>query len=77
MGCGGLEKSARAQPRTTYIWYDFWMTPEPINFPLPPVRYTTSTGAVRGSWCLQVHVANACPRGIQRNVESRGAAVAN
>ena len=50
--------------------------PGPIKLPLPPVRYTTSTGAVRGSWCLQVHVASAYPRGIQRNVdESRGVVV--
>ena len=26
--------------------------PGPIKLPLPPARYTTSTGAVRGSWCL-------------------------
>ena len=52
--------------------------PGPIKLPLPPARYRTSTGAVRGSWCLQVHVASAFPRGIQRNVdESRGAAVAS
>ena len=51
--------------------------PGPIKLPLPPARYTTSTGAVRGSWCLQVHIASAVPRGIQRNVnESREAAVA-
>ena len=50
--------------------------PGPINLPLSPARYTTSTGAVRGSWCLQVHEASAFPGGIQRNVdESRGAAV--
>ena len=52
--------------------------PGPIKIPLLPARYTTSTGAVRGSWCLQVHIAGAFPRGIQRNVdESRGAAVAS
>ena len=52
--------------------------PRPIKLPLPPARYTTSTGAVRGSWCLQVHIASAFPRGIQCNVdESRGAAVAS
>ena len=52
--------------------------PGPIELPLPPARYTTSTGAVRGSWCLQVHTASEFPRGIQRNVhESRGAAVAS
>ena len=48
----------------------------PIKVPLSPARYTTSTGAVRGSWCLQVHVASAFSRGVQRNVdESRGVAV--
>ena len=51
--------------------------PGPIKLPLPPACYTTSTGAVRGSWCFQVHIVSAFPRGIQRNVdESRGAAVA-
>ena len=50
--------------------------PGPFKLPLPPARYMNSTGAVRGSWCLQVHEASAYPRGIQRNVdESRGAAV--
>ena len=50
--------------------------PGPIKLPLSPARYTTSTDAVRGSWCLQVHVANAFSRGVQRNVDdSRGAAV--
>ena len=33
--------------------------PGPIKLPLSPARYTTSTGAVRGSWCLQVHLASA------------------
>ena len=52
--------------------------PGPIKLPLPPARCTTLTGAVRGFWCLQVHIANAFPRGIQRNVdESRGAVVAS
>ena len=52
--------------------------PGPIKLPLPPARYTTTTGAVRGSVCLQVHIASAFPRGNQRNVdESRGAAVAS
>ena len=50
--------------------------PGPIKRSFPPTRYTTSTGAVRGSWCLQVHLASAFARGVQRNVdESRGAAV--
>ena len=52
--------------------------PVPIKLPRPPARYTNSTGAARGSWCLQVHEASAFPREIQRNVyESRGAAVAS
>ena len=52
--------------------------PGPIKVLLLPARYTTSTGTVRGSWCLQVYVATAFPRGIQRNGdESRGAAVAS
>ena len=52
--------------------------PGPIKLPLLLARYTTSTGAVRGSWCMQVHIASAFPRGIQRNLdESRGAAVAS
>ena len=50
--------------------------PGPIKLPVPPARYTTSTRAVRGSWCLQVHIASAFPQGVQRNVdESRGATV--
>ena len=77
-GLWWLEKSAQVQPRTTYIWSDFWTTRGRSNFLFPPARYTTSTGAVRGSWCLQVHIASAFPRGMQRNVdESRGAAVAS
>ena len=31
--------------------------------PLPSARYTISTGAVRGSWCLQVHEASASLKG--------------
>ena len=50
--------------------------PGPIKLPLTPASYTTSTGAGRGSWCLQVHVASLFPQGVQRNVDdSRGAAV--
>ena len=52
--------------------------PGTINLPLPPSRYTISAGAVRGSWCLQVHIATAFPIGIQSNVDkSRGTAVAS
>ena len=50
--------------------------PGPFKLPLFPARYTTSAGAVRGSWCLQVHVASVFSRGVHRNVDdSRGAAV--
>ena len=50
--------------------------PGAIKLPLSPARYTTSTGAVRDSWRLQIHVASAFSRGVQRNVDdSRGAAV--
>ena len=50
--------------------------PGPIKLPLFPAHYTTSAGAVRGSWRLQVHVASPFSRGVQRNVDdSRGAAV--
>ena len=50
--------------------------PGPIKLPLPPARYATSTGAIRGSWCFQVPEASALPRGIQHNEdESRGVAV--
>ena len=50
--------------------------PGPIKLPLPPARYTTLTGLVRGSWCPQVNIASAFARGVQRNVhESRGVAV--
>ena len=50
--------------------------PRPFKLPLFPARYTTSAGAARGSWCLQVHVASAFPRGVQRNVDDpSGAAV--
>ena len=31
--------------------------PGQIKLSLPPARYTTSTGAVRDSWCLQEHLA--------------------
>ena len=52
--------------------------PRLIELSFPPGRYTTSTRAVRGSSCLQVHIASAFPRGTPRNVdESRDTAVAS
>ena len=69
--------SASATEDKVYL-VRFLGDPGPIKLPLPPARYTTSTGAVRGSWCLQVHIASEFLRGIQPNVdESRGAAVAS
>ena len=50
--------------------------PGPIKLPLPPTRYSTSTGTLRGSWCLQVPLSSAFARGVQPDVyKSRGAAV--
>ena len=40
----------------------------PIKLPLFPARYTTSAGAIRGSRCLQVHVASAFSRGVYGNM---------
>ena len=75
MGCDGLEKSVRATENGVYL-VRFLDDSGPITLPLFPARYTASAGAVRGSWCLQVHVASAFSRGVQRNIDhSRGAAV--
>ena len=74
--CDGLGRSARARLRMGYIWCVFFYDPGPIKLLLSPARYTTSTGAVRGSWCLEVHLASAFAPGVRRNVdESQGAAV--
>ena len=71
------EISARTTEDKVYL-VCFLDDPGPIKLPLPPARYTTSTGAVRGSRCLQVHIASAFPRGVQRNVdESRDATEAS
>ena len=35
MGYGGLEKSARALPRTRYTWSAFWTTRDRLNFLFP------------------------------------------
>ena len=50
----------------------------PIKLPLSPAHYTTSTGGVQGSWCLQLRRGRSVARGIQSNVdESRGPDVAS
>ena len=52
--------------------------PGPIKLRVSPTHYTTSTGGVQGSWCLQLRRGRSVARGIQSNVdESRGADVAN
>ena len=76
MACGGLKKISASTAEDGVYLVRFLDDPGPIKLPLSPARYTTSTGVVRGSWCLQVHVASAFSRGVQRNVDdSRGAAV--
>ena len=75
-GDDGLWWLGKFSASTTNVHlFRFLDDPGLIKFPLPPARRTT--GAVRGSWRRQVHIASAFPRGIQRNVdESRGATVA-
>ena len=63
MGCGGLEKLVRVRRRMGYTWSEFLDDPGPMKLPLSSARYTTSTGAVRVFWCLQVHVASAFSQG--------------
>ena len=72
--CGGLG-SASTTTDGIYL-VRFLDEPGPIKLPRSPARYASSTGAIQGSWCLQVHLASAFAGGVQRNVdESRGAAV--
>ena len=48
--------------------------PGPAKLAFSFASYTTALGAVRGSWCLQVHQGISLMRGVVRNVdESRGA----
>ena len=52
--------------------------PGPTKLPLSPAHYTTSTGGVQGSWCLQLRRGRPVARGIQRHVDSsRGTDVAS
>ena len=75
-GLWWLGKSSATTPTDGVYLVRFLDDPGPIKLPLSPARYTTSTRAVRGSWCLQIHLASAFARGVLRNVdESRGAAV--
>ena len=72
--CGGLKQQISASTTEDGISLAQVLDdPEPFKLPLFPARYTTSPGAVRGSWYLQVHVASAFSRGVQGNVDdSRG-----
>ena len=76
MACGGLKKISASTTEDGVSLAQILDDPGPFKLPLFPARYTTSAGAVRGSWCLQVHVASAFSRRVQRKVaDSRGAAV--
>ena len=78
MGYCGLENISASTTEDKVYLVLFLDDLGPIKLSLPPARYTTPTGAVRGSWCLQVHIASAFPWGIQRDAdESRGATVAS
>ena len=76
MGCGGFEHSVRVRRRMGYTWSDFW-TIWGRSSSLFSRRATRSQrGPYDCSWCLQVPVASAFSRGVQRNVDdSRDAAV--
>ena len=75
MGCGGLKNISASTTEDGVYLARSLEDPGPIKLPLFPARYTTSAGALRGFWCLQVNVASAFSRGVQRNVDdSRGAA---
>ena len=74
MGYDGLENISASTTEDKVYLVRFLDGPGPIKLPLPPARYTTSTGAGRGSWCLQVHIASAFLGGsnvTQMNLEAR------
>ena len=56
-----------------YYIVRFLDDPGPVKLALPALRYTTTTSAVSGSWCLQVHSGSALFKGLLRNIDmSRG-----
>ena len=72
---GKISTSTSTSTKGVYL-VRFLDDPGPIKLSFPGARYMTLAGAVRGSWCLQVHLVSAFARGVQRNVdESRGEAV--
>ena len=52
-GLWWLGKIGASTPTDGVYLVRFLDDPGPIKLPLAPARYTTSTGAVRGFWCLQ------------------------
>ena len=77
MCCGGLEKSVRERRRMGYTWPEFWTVRGRSSSFFPGALHDPA-GAVRGFWCLQVHVASTFSRGVQLNVgDSRGVAVSS
>ena len=62
-GLWGLGKISAGITMTGVYLVRFLNDPEPIKLPLPPARYTTSTGSVQGFRCLQAHLASAFARG--------------
>ena len=69
--------SARTTTDGRYL-IRFLDDPGRTKLPFSPTHYTTSTGGVQGSWCLQLPRGTSVARGIQSNLdESRGADVAS
>ena len=74
MSCGGLGNSARAQPRTRYIWSDFRTIRGRLNFLFP----RRAARRRRGAYEALGSCKSPFPRETQRNVdESLGVAVDN
>ena len=62
-GLWGVRKISASTTEDGVYLVRFLDDPGPIKLPLFPARYTTSAGAVRGSWFLEVHVASAFSQG--------------
>ena len=57
------------QTNRMYHRMRFLVDPAPIKLLLSTACHTTSTAAVRDSWCLQVHFASAFAGGVQHSVD--------
>ena len=64
MACGGLKKINASTTEDGVSLAQILDDPRPFKLPLFSARYTISAGAVRCSWCLQVHVASAFSGGV-------------